>query len=714
MGNTVFITEKPSVAQEYRKVLGISPSGKTDGYVEGYSSVLGKNVIITWAVGHLVGLSAPSSQNPEWEKWNKANLPMIPNQFKYEPQKDTYKQFKIVKDIYKDKDTDAIYYAGDSGREGIYIQALIRNMVFGDGTIENAKVPSRIDEKVVWIDSYTEESILNGIKNAKSYSHYQPMIDSGYERARRDWLIGMNFTQAFTLSCGGYKNVLNVGRVKTPTLSMVVDRQKEIDDFKKTDYFGIKTNDGITWKADKNSRYYDSPLLYNDNGFLKEDDAKKLKAEFDNDKRLMVEDVKVQTKTEYAPLLFNLADLQNFCSKKYHISPSQTLSVAQSLYEKKLTTYPRTDARVLSSAVATELKSKYGYNVPKKYVDDSKITDHYAIIPTFQGSISGLSDLELKIFNDIKGRFEDTLKPPFVYDAVSVTYKHSNNEHLFEGFRIVKDKGYKGNSNEDLEDVKNKPIPNKGDIISVNSFDINAMETKPPVAYTTGSLIMAMEKSGKLIEDEELREQIKTCGIGTSATRSSIIDELIKGQFMTVDKSQKITPTEKGKNLIAIIKKYDEHLTSPLKTAEMEQELNNIATGTNSVSEYKNGFVSYITDTCKTVCYSEKTSIVSNNQPTNEHPYNCPCCKKQLKNGKFGYYCDKNNDGCGFSIGLEICGAKITEKDVKSICENGVSTLKKMTSKAGKPFEAYLRVNVENKKFDFSFPEKNRDGEHER
>lgn len=717
MGKTIFITEKPSVAQEYKKVLKVSQSGKTNGYIEGYSSALGKDVIITWAVGHLITMCKPEEQNEEWKSWNLKNLPMLPETYKYKPNPQTYDQYKVVKEQYTRKDIDAIYYAGDSGREGIYIQALIRNQVF--------KSAPKFDEKVVWIDSYTEESILNGIKNAKPYSAYQNMIDSGYERAKRDWGLGMNGTEALTLVHGGYKNVINAGRVKTPTLGMVVERQKEIDNFTKTDFYGVKADDNIFWKVTDKSKFKDSPLLYNENGFLKESDAKALIAEFDKDKRLIVQDVKVNHKTEYAPLLYNLADLQNYCSKTYHISPDATLKIAQSLYEKKLTTYPRTDARVLSSAVAKELEQKFGWKIPSKYVDDSKITDHYAIIPTFskEGSTNDLNDLEVKVYNAIKKRFEDIMKPPFVYDAVAVEYRHNNNERLFENFRIVKDKGFKENLN-DLDDVANKPIPEKGTIINVNLFDVRAMETKAPSYYTTGTLIMAMEKAGKFIEDEELREQIKTCGIGTSATRASIIEELQKQGFITVDKSQKVMPTDKGKATIELISKIDETLVSPLKTAEMEQELSDIASGKlpvdkarASFDEYIRKLVTKITSGEKTVDFKVPTSNTdSKGTARDSHPYNCPCCSKPLKQGKFGYWCPKNEDGCGLSLNYEAKNKegktlyKLSDKDIKDICEKGQTAVKKLTSpKTGNKYEASLKVNKDTCRLEFEFPQKEKD-----
>ena len=692
---TIFITEKPSVAQEYRKVLKLAVSDRTDGYVEGFSPVLNKDVIITWAVGHLIGICSPEDQNPDWGgRWSADKLPMIPKQFKYEPQKATYKQFKIVKSLYTRKDIEAIYYAGDSGREGIYIQALIRNQIF--------KTAPKIDERVVWIDSYTEESILNGIKTAKPYSDYQNMIDSGYARAKADWLIGMNFTEGFTLTSG---KLINTGRVVTPTLAMIVNRQNEIDNFTKTFFYGIKADDSIQWKAVKGSRFFESDLLYNETGFLKIDDANALCNEFNQDKKLTVDNVKVQTKTEYAPYLFNLADLQAYCSKAFKISPAQTLSYAQNLYEKKFTTYPRTDCRFLSSAVAADLKSK-GMNIPARYVDDSKVTDHYAIIPTFHGNPSSLSGLEEKVYKVILKRFEDIMKPPFIYDAVSVTYLHSNKEYLFENFRKIKQTGFR--ENVDDEDVSSKDIPKKGDTISVKHFAVKESETKPPVSYTTGSLILAMEKAGKLIEDEELREQIKTCGIGTSATRAAIIEKLKEKEFITVDSKQKIAPTAFGKAVIPIVEKYDEALVSPVKTADMESKLNAIAMGELDIDSYMETVNEYVSETTKKILSSNNEKLSGfNSSASSGKMFNCPCCGNVLKFGRYGWYCEKSD----FSFGLEIFGHKMKESDLEDLLTKGKTKLYTFKWNSGKSSKARIVIDKSKKsgtgfEFDNSAPKK--------
>lgn len=706
MGYTIFITEKPSVAQEYRKVLDVKSNSKTDGYIEGYSSTLSKNVIITWAVGHLVSLCLPEKQNENWkvDSWNDLIkiLPLIPNVYKYEPQASTYKQFKVVKELYTRKDIEAIYYAGDSGREGIYIQALIRNQIF-------KKAPS-FTEKVVWIDSFTEEAILNGIKNAKPYASYQHMIDSGYARAISDWLIGMNFSPAFSVTS---HSTISVGRVMTPTLDMLLQRQLEIENFVATSYYGINANLDYNnkdlqiakWKTNDS----DDAKLYSDIGFSKKEDADNLLNLLLNDKSLKVQSVDKKEKTEYAPLLFNLADLQNHCSKTYHINPSQTLEIVQSLYEKKLTTYPRTDARVLSSAVANDIKAKLGKIVPKKYVDDSKITDHYAIIPTFV-SPSGLSELEDKVYRDILTRFNAIFEKPYIYETVTIKYEHNTGEHFYSSVKVVKQVGYKSLYGENISDnVDIDKVCKVGMIVKVNDFILNEMTTTPPPYFTTGSIIMAMEKAGKLVEDEELREQIKTCGIGTSATRAGIIEKLKNKKYIDIAKNQRITVTAYGRQITPLISKYDKQLVSPEKTAMLEQKLNDIAEGKLSLDDFKKYIYSYIIDVTNNVVNNNTDTITNSNSSKKGKSisYTCPRCGKELKYGKYGYYCDKNNDGCGLSIPNDYWGTKLTEADQEKLILKGETNSKKFFSKAHKPYYAKLVLNKDTWKLEKEFINKN-------
>lgn len=685
--STIFINEKPSQSRDYLKILKLHTSGKTNGYYEGYSDVMKTNVIITWAVGHLIGICSPEKHNEDWKKWSKEHLPMIPKTFKYEPIKDTASQFKIVKSLFTRNDIDCIYYAGDSGREGIYIQALIRNQIF--------KTKPSFDEKVVWIDSTTEQAILNGIKTAKPYSAYLDMINSGYARAISDWEIGMNFTEAFTLTSGGFKNTIKVGRVMTPTLAMIVNRQKEIDNFVKTPYFGIKA-DKISWKAVKGSRFFESDLLYNESGFKKKQDAVDLLNEFNKDKHLTVDNVSVKKNTEYAPNPFNLADLQAYCSRVYKISPAQTLAYVQKLYETQLVTYPRTDSRYLSSAVQYELKGK-GYIVPDRYVDDKKITDHYAIIPTFHGNPSRISDnMESRIYYVIEKRFLDLMRPPFIYNTVSITYKHKNGEYFFETFRNVLQAGYKDSFDDDEEEISTKPIPEKGLVIVVPEFTLNEMETKPPVAYTTGSLIIAMEKAGNLVDDADAKKILKESkGIGTSATRASIIEKLEKSEFISTDKKQKISATEKGMKLIPIIEKYDATLVSPMKTAEMEEKLFAISQNQMTQDEYIKSLNTYVTNTVKNILGSNTDRLDAS---SSHKTHTCPCCGETMKFGKFGWYCS-----CKYSLSNMICGHKMQESDLEDLISKGSTKVYSFKSKAGKTFKAKLVLNKAEKKNDFQF-----------
>lgn len=670
MGYTIFITEKPSVAQSYREVLQVKKSN-TNGYIEGYSPVLKKDVQITWAVGHLVSLGSVEEQKAgkvmsaaemksHKTPWKKENLPVFPaKDWVYKVNYQTKDQYAVIKQLYTGKDVDAIYYAGDSGREGIYIQALIRNQIFGN------KKPS-CEERVVWIDSFTEEAILKGIREAKPYEAYQPMIDSGYERAISDWLIGMNLTMAFTNTSGG---LVTVGRVMTPTLAMVVNRQKEIDEFVPTDYYGINADTGVEknmpkWKAKENSSFYTEDDLYNESGFLKEEKRNALVDDLSKDMSLFVEKVEKVEKKELAPLLYNLADIQAFGSKVCHIAPAKTLEIVQGLYEKKLVTYPRTDARVLSSAVADEIQQKTGKSVPKKYVNDAKITDHYAIIPTNynRSGRNSLGGLEGTIYQAICDRFDAIFMPAYIYDQVTVKYVHKNGEEFYQSGKVIKQLGYRELWKEDREDFI---APKEKETVPVNEFVKNNMQTQAPSSYTTGTLILAMEKAGKLIEDEELREQIKTCGIGTSATRAGIIEKLADKEYITIDKKQKIAPTDAGKSIIPVVAKFDAQLVSPEKTADMEKHLSDVADGSLKRSDYDTIIREYIISSTNHILSENKekiTGLASKDNGNSEVFGKCPKCGGEIVKGKFGPYC---REKCG--IGFKIYGKLLTDKQIQTL-----------------------------------------------
>ena len=654
----VFITEKPSVAREYRKILHVSDSDGGKGYYEGQSSVMNANTIITWAVGHLVSLCTPDKQNPDWAgNWSKSKLPMIPDKYKYAPIEGTADQFHNVKSVYTRSDIDCIYYAGDSGREGIYIQALIRNQIF--------KSNPKCKEKVVWISSFSEPAILEGIKTAKPYSEYQNMVDSGYARAISDWLIGMNFTQGFTLTSN---KLINTGRVITPTLAMIVNRQNEIDNFKKTDFYGVQASNGAAWKVVKGSRFFESDLLYNDNGFIKKSDAEKLVAGCNGDKSLKVDKAEVKEKKEYAPHPFSLLDLQVYCSKFLKMSPDVTLKIAQSLYENKYTTYPRTDTNFLDTKTQADLKN-HGYNIPDRYVDDSKVTDHYAIIPDVNGrGLSSDTDLlsgeEKTVYEIIEKRFLDLMKPAFIYDAVSITYKHSCGEFFFIGFKNVKALGWREGQNVDTTQT---PVPAEGSIVPVDEFTIRNMETKPPVPFTTDTLLQAMDNAGRFVEDDALKKQLKACkGIGTPATRSEIIKRLADKQFIVIDKKQKVAPTEFGMKVIPIIAKYDETLVSPVKTAEMEMQLERIANGELTIDDYLAEINEYVRSTTKNILANQDTTFASERGGGSGATYKCPKCGGDVVHGKFGWYC-KTTPKCGFYPQQKVFGHELTEKAVEAL-----------------------------------------------
>ncbi len=602
MGKSLLITEKPSVAMEFAKALKITTKRK-NGYLES------DKWIITWCVGHLVTMSYPEKYDEKLKFWRLDTLPFIPEEWKYEIIPQVENQFNIVKELMQREDIEEIYNAGDSGREGEYIQRLVFMMAKPN---PNAKM------KRVWIDSQTEEEILRGIREAKDQSEYDSLSDSAYLRAKEDYLIGINFSRLLSIIYGRSlatkineeRASISVGRVMTCVLGMIVSREREIRNFIKTKYFKINGEFGddiesfqAEWKVTEKSKMYESPKLYNESGFKKEEDAKEFIKSFEG-KKAIISELKKSKQKENAPLLFNLAELQNQCTKRFKIKPDETLEVVQNLYEKKLVTYPRTDARVLSTAVAKEISKnlngiargfrdeevqliikkmvdeKYSTNLVKtKYVNDSKITDHYAIIPTGQGyeNYNGLTDLQKNVYKVIVTRFLAIFYPPAEYNKIQVTIDIEDEEtKTIETFncsgKVCINKGYlevlkpndkekRSTKNEENVDNTNKVYQRseekqtdleilkklkKGQEIEIKNFELKEAETSPPTRYNSGSIILAMENAGKLIEDEELREQIKGAGIGTSATRAEIIKKLEKIKYIEINnKTQIITPTRK-------------------------------------------------------------------------------------------------------------------------------------------------------------------------
>ena len=662
MGKKLFIAEKPSVAQEFAKALKIS-GGRKDGYLETDS------YIVTWCVGHLVTMSYPESYDEALKKWNLATIPFIPEKYRYEVIPGVSKQFKIVSGLLNRADVDTIYVCTDSGREGEYIYRLVDMM---------ADVPSTKEKRRVWIDSQTEEEILRGINEAKPLAEYNNLSDAAYLRAKEDYLMGINFSRVLTLKYGNTvtnflggdkRGAISVGRVMTCVLGMVVRRERQIREFVKTPFYRVIASLGVgegsfdaEWRVQELSRFFNSPALYKENGFKEKEVAlglvDELKATADENGCLKAQVIEVDKKKEnkQAPLLFNLAELQNVCSKMFKISPDETLKIVQELYEKKLVTYPRTDARVLSTAVCKEIYKNisglknYGpasafanevlqtgsyKNIAKtKYCNDKQITDHYAIIPTGQGlnALSGLSGTASGIYNVIVKRFLSIFYPPAVYYKVSIK-AGIGNEHFFASFKILKEEGYmkvagvpktekKNNTEVDnsdkegstAEDAQSEVTDNaalvelvsnlsKGMMIDVNNLFIKEGETSPPKRYTSGTLILAMENAGQLIEDEELRSQIKSSGIGTSATRAEILNKLVKISYLDLKKkTQIITPTQLGELIYEVVNASIRSLLNPELTASWEKGLTLVAEGSITEQEYLeklNSFVARMTNGVK-------------------------------------------------------------------------------------------------------------------
>ena len=659
MSKALYIAEKPSVAQEFAKALKINGQ-RRDGYLESQDSV------VTWCVGHLVTMSYPEKYDIKYKRWSLDTLPFLPREFKYEVIPGVQKQFEIVKGLLNREDVDTIYVCTDSGREGEYIYRLVAQMAGVRGK----------KEKRVWIDSQTEEEIMRGIREAKDLSAYDNLSASAYLRAKEDYLMGINFSRVLTLRYGNsVSNYLNtkyqaisVGRVMTCVLGMVVRREREIRAFVKTPFYRVLSSIALEgenfegeWRAVEGSRYFQTPYLYKENGFKEKAYAEKLIQELLVSQPLQCTVEKIERKKENRnpPLLFNLAELQNVCSKLFKISPDETLKIVQELYEKKLVTYPRTDARVLSTAAAKEIyknisglrnyehtaeiaqhiieQGNYKNLAKTRYVNDKQITDHYAIVPTGQGlnTLRGVSLTAQRVYETIVRRFVCIFYPPAVYQKISLVTKIQN-ESFFSSFKVLLDEGYlkvatnsfakrkaadamsggnragaagnEGSEEEDPDTGKNggnkaddsaedmacdtrllAALQNlkKGDILSVDSLSIKEGETSPPKRYNSGSMILAMENAGQLIEDEELRAQIKSCGIGTSATRAEILKKLCNIKYLALNKkTQVITPTLLGEMIFDVVNCSIRQLLNPELTASWEKGLNYVAEGSITEQEY--------------------------------------------------------------------------------------------------------------------------------
>ena len=632
MNKALYIAEKPSVAQEFAKALKINGQ-RRDGYLESEDS------IVTWCVGHLVTMSYPEKYDIKYKRWSLDTLPFLPRDFKYEVIPGVQKQFNIVKGLLNRPDVDTIYVCTDSGREGEYIYRLVAQM---------AGVHDKT-QKRVWIDSQTEEEILRGIREAKDISEYDNLSASAYLRAKEDYLMGINFSRVLTLRYGNSVSnylktkyqAISVGRVMTCVLGMVVRREREIRSFVKTPFYRVLSSIALEgekfegeWRAIEGSRYFQSPYLYKENGFKEKKHAEELIGELSRELLLTCRVEKVERKKENKnpPLLFNLAELQNVCSKLFKISPDETLRIVQELYEKKLVTYPRTDARVLSTAVAKEIyKNISGLrrypqignaaeevlqmgsykNIAKtRYVNDKQITDHYAIIPTGQGlnALNSMSLTAQRVYETIVRRFLCIFYPPAVYQKVSLVTMMGK-EAFFSSFRVLQSEGYlkiasnsfaakkaadRAEASEGEENISCNEVLlaalqklKKNDILSVDFLNIKEGETSPPKRYNSGSMILAMENAGQLIEDEELRAQIKGSGIGTSATRAEILKKLFTIKYLSLNKkTQVITPTLLGEMIFDVVNCSIRQLLNPELTASWEKGLTYVAEGSITSQEY--------------------------------------------------------------------------------------------------------------------------------
>ncbi|MEG7531581.1 MAG: DNA topoisomerase [Hungatella sp.] len=624
MSKSLYIAEKPSVAQEFANALKVS-GRRGDGFIESETSV------VTWCVGHLVTMSYPEVYDLKYKRWSLETLPFLPKEFKYQVIDGVAKQFKIVCGLLNREDVDTIYICTDSGREGEYIYRLVDQM---------AGVHDKI-RKRVWIDSQTEEEILRGIREAKDWSAYDNLSASAYLRAKEDYLMGINFSRVLTLKYGqtisNYlktdRTVLSVGRVMTCVLGMVVRREREVRDFIKTPFYRLLGNfdsqgmnfDG-EWRSVTGSRYFQSPFLYKENGFKERKYAEELRTALSETQPMqaLIAAIDKKKETKNPPLLYNLAELQNDCSKMFKISPDETLKVVQELYEKKLVTYPRTDARVLSTAVAKEIhkniaglknlgslsafaaeileSGSYKGIAKTRYVNDKQITDHYAIVPTGQGlgTLKSLSALSMKIYEVLCRRFLSIFYPAAIYQKYTVEMMMGT-EHFFSGFRVLVEPGYlkvAEVSDKDDADTSQNNMDNpefirmlgalkKGSKLDVNTLTIKEGETSPPKRYTSGAMILAMESAGQLIEDEELRAQIKGSGIGTSATRAEILKKLVHIKYLALNgKTQIIMPTLLGEMIFDVVNASIRQLLNPDLTASWEKGLTYVAEGSITPDEY--------------------------------------------------------------------------------------------------------------------------------
>ena len=757
MAKSLIITEKPSVAQEFARILGVS--GRNDGYIEN------DDYVITWCVGHLVEMVYPEAYDEKYKRWRLEDLPFLPEEYKYNVIPNVSKQYDTVHRMLFREDIETVYWAGDAGKEGQTIEENIRR--FGG-------VRPGMKELRVWIDSQTEEEILRGIREAKPMAEYDNLAKSGIMRTIEDYAMGINFSRAMSVKYGKLLNdaaatksytAIAVGRVMTCVLGMVVIREREIRNFAETPFYRVvgeflpesaETEETVAaeWKAVDGSKYFESPLLYKENGFKKRESAENLIGELDG-KQAVVKSLERGTSRKKAPLLFNLAELQAECSKRYKISPDETLQVAQDLYEKKLTTYPRTDARVLSTAVAKEIGKNlnrlktyeptktYAEHILKEgtyrniartqYTDDSKITDHYAIIPTGQlTELGSLSDLQRRVYDLVVRRFLSIFYPAAEYETIKLVVQVGA-EQLFASAKVLKNPGFleimgrPGNDENKEEEsaglLKLAGQLKTGDPLKVDGYEIKEGKTAPPKRYTSGSMVLAMENAGQLIEEEELREQIKGSGIGTSATRAEIIRKLVRIGYLNLNKkTQVLSPEAIGEMVFEVVSMTVPALLNPKMTASWEKGLDGITRGTVIMEDYRSKLEEFIRK--ETVSMIEHD--LTGNLAAKIHPFVkkggrglaakkkieavCPVCGGEMETTPFGYGCSnykKDGSGCKFSIGT-IAGRDLEEEEVVELLTKGhTEVLSGFISKSRKRFSAALVLEKDEEgkvsiNFDFS------------
>ncbi|MCQ2498425.1 MAG: DNA topoisomerase [Lachnospiraceae bacterium] len=767
MGKKLIITEKPSVGRDYAQVLKVN--NRHDGYFEN------DEYIVTWCFGHLVEMLYPEKYDPKYEKWVIQDLPFLPAEYKYGVVESAKKQYQLVNEFLHSDKVDIVYWAGDSGKEGQTIEENIRN--YGGVRIG-------IEEKRVWVDSQTEEELLRGIREARPMSDYASLGKSGIMRAIEDYALGINFSRALSLRYAGLLNraaktdqyrPIAVGRVMTCVLGMVVDREREIRNFNDTPFYRVIGYDNshipFEYRAVEGSKYYNSFKLYKENGFKTEEYANEL-IEFLNGKKGIISFLDSKTTRKKASALYNLAELQADCSRIFKITPSQTLDVVQELYEKKLTTYPRTDARVLTTAVAKEIYknitglknyspvSDFANNIlsnkmyagieKSQYTDDSKVTDHYAIIPTgYTQGINSLNDLSRKVYDLIARRFLAIFYPPAEYEQSRVTI-NVDTESLFASAKVLLKPGYMeitgipkskdskskqdkteidSESEEEGTDDEKKALVNLvksakvGDEIEICSYELKEGKTSPPKRYTSGTIILAMENAGNLIEDEELRAQIKTTGIGTAATRQGIIEKLDVNKYIEINKkTQVITPQNLGEMIYEVVKMTAPSLLNPQMTASWEKGLDGITNNTVSFEDYKVKLEDFVrTGTLNIInndLGGEIKEIISplvhkDAKMKRSLQIKCPMCQGELTTTPFGFGCNNysnEENPCKFSVG-KICGKSLKEEDFKDLILKGKTKLiKGFKSKNGKKFDAML-VLKEDKSIGFEFENNNSQSE---